>query len=134
MESEPMAAHPCAPTTLASSTQRTSIVNPDPLVHRVVGRHGAALRRRRATTRVEYSMAGNIDAAAVAKLLEPTYGKFRDLWFREFSSGTPNTVAFGGVTQDDQLVHGRVILHTAVRETAIVSWGEVLVEDTQLPF
>jgi hypothetical protein len=79
-------------------------------------------------------MAGNIDAAAVAKLLEPTYGKFRDVWFREFSSGTPTTVGFGGVTLDEQLVHGRVVLHTAVRETAIVSWGEVLMEDDQIPF
>ncbi len=110
------------------------LVNPDPLVRRVVGRHGAALRRRRASTRVEYSTAGNIDAAAVAKLLAPTYGKFRNLWFRPFSSGTPHTVGFGGVTQDEQLVHGRVVLHTAVRDTAIVSWGEVIVEDDQIPF
>jgi hypothetical protein len=110
------------------------LLNPTPLVYRVVGRHGAALRSRQASTRVEYSMAGNIDAAAVAKLLEPTYGKFRDVWFREFSSGTPNTVGFGGVTLDEQLVHGRVVLHTAVRETAIVSWGEVLMEDDQIPF
>jgi hypothetical protein len=110
------------------------LVNPDPLVHRVVGRHHAALRRRRASTRVEYSTAGFIDAAAVAKLLEPSFGKFRDLWFRPFTSGTPSTVAFGGVTQDDQLVHGKVVLHVGVRETAILSWGEVIIEDDQIPF
>jgi hypothetical protein len=27
-----------------------------------------------------------------------------------------------------------VVLHAAVREAAIVSWGEVFIEDTQLPF
>ncbi len=70
-------------------------MNIDPLAQRVARRHSAALRRRRASTRVEYSATGNIDAAAVVKLLEPTYGKFRDLWFRRFSSGTPHTVAFG---------------------------------------
>jgi hypothetical protein len=110
------------------------LVNPDPLVHRVVGRHHAALRRRRASTRVEYSTAGFIDAAAVAKLLAPTYGSFRNLWFREFMRGTPHIVGFGGVTQDDQLVHGKVVLHVGVRETAILSWGEVIIEDDQLPF
>jgi hypothetical protein len=31
-------------------------------------------------------------------------------------------------------VHGRVVLHTAVRDTSIVSWGEVIVEDDQIPF
>ncbi len=45
--------------------------------------------------------------------------------------GTPNTVGFGAVTQDEQLVHGRVVLHTAVRETAILSWGEVLVDEAR---
>lgn len=109
------------------------LVNLDALAHRVARRHRAALRRH-GSIRVEYSTAGLINAAAVAKLLEPTYGKFRDVWFREFSSGTPNTVGFGGVTEDEQLVHGRVVLHVTVREAAIVSWGEVLVEDTRLPF
>jgi hypothetical protein len=109
-------------------------VNTDSIAQRVAHRHRAALRRQRASTRVEYSTAGNIDAIAVARLLEGTYGKFRDLWFRPFSSGTPNTVRFGGVTEDEQLVHGRVVLHAAVRETAIISWGEVFIEDTQLPF
>jgi len=82
------------------------LVNLDALAHRVARRHRAALRRH-GSIRVEYSTAGLINAAAVAKLLEPTYGKFRDVWFREFSSGTPNTVGFGGVTEDEQLVHGR---------------------------
>ncbi len=34
----------------------------------------------------------------------------------------------------EKLVHGRVVLHTAVRETAIMSWGEVVIEDDQIPF
>jgi hypothetical protein len=110
------------------------LVNPNPLVHRVARRHGAALRRRRASTRVEYSTAGNIDAAAVAKLLEPTYGKFANLWFKRFTEAAPHTVEFEGVTEHNRIVRGRVVLHAAFNDTTILSWGQVVIEDDQVPF
>ncbi len=110
------------------------LVNPDPLVLRVARRYRVARRRRLASTRVEYSTAGFIDAAAVAKLLEPSYGRFSNLWFKRFTQAPPHIVKFEGVTQDGRIVRGRVVLHAAFSDTKILSWGEVLIEDDQLPF
>jgi len=70
----------------------------------------------------------------VTSLLEPSYGQFAKLWFKQDGQGTPHTVAFEGVTQNDNIVRGRVVLHTAVYDSTIFSWGEVLVEDDQIPF
>ena len=91
-------------------------------------------RNVHAATRIEYSDAGNIEAVAVARLLEPRCGKFRNLWFKRFVHAPPHVVEFEGITQDDRIVRGRVVLHTAFTDTTILSWGQVRVEDDQPPF
>ena len=97
------------------------LANLDPLTNRVASRHRAALHCRRASTTVEYSTAGNIDAVAVIRLLEPNLGPLLKLTFRPTSS--PNVIAFEAVTPNDQLVCGRVFLRTAVATNTILSWG-----------
>lgn len=97
-------------------------------------RHRAALRRHVGSVRVEYSTGGNIAAAAVARLLEPTYGRFANLWFKRFTQAPPHIVEFEGITQHDRIVRGSVVLHAAFNDATILSWGEVLIEDDRLPF
>ena len=109
-------------------------MNPDPLVHRVARRHRAALRRHVGSVRVEYSSAGFIEAGTIVRLLEPTYGPVLKLTFRRSSQGVPYTVPFDAVTPTDKLVCGRVIIHTAVAASSIMSWGEVIVDEVEVPF
>jgi hypothetical protein len=112
-------------------------MNSDSLAHRVARRHRDALGRRvRASTRVEYSGAGHIDAMAIIRLLEPTLGVLLKLRFRQAIQGLPNTVAFEAVTPHDRRVRGRVVLHAAVAADRITSWGEVLIDsvDGDVPF
>ena len=109
-------------------------MNPDPLVHRVARRHRAALRRHVGSVRVEYSSAGFIEAGTIVRLLEPTYGPVLKLTFRQSSQGVPYTVPFDAVTPTDKLVCGRVIIHTAVAASSIMSWGEVIVDEVEVPF
>ena len=117
-----------------SRTIVDKLVNIDPLAHRVALRHREALRCRRASTRVEYSTAGNIDAVAVIRLLEPSFGPLLKLTFRPTSTSTPNIVAFDAVSPKNQLVCGRVVLHATVAVNTILSWGEVLVDEVEIPF
>jgi hypothetical protein len=101
------------------------MMNSDPIARRVVHRYR---REVLGTTRVEYSAAGNIDAIAVVRLLWPTLGALFKLTFRPAIQGLPNTVAWEAVTERNQLVRGRVVLHAAVADHTITSWGEVLID------
>jgi hypothetical protein len=98
-------------------------VNLDPIARRVVHRYR---RQILGSVRVEYSDAGNIDAIAIKKLLRSQFGYLYKLKFRR--SDLRNTVLFDGLTVDDRLVHGRVVLHTTVRPDVLVSWGEVFID------
>ena len=100
-------------------------MNPDPIARRIVRRYR---REVLGTTRVEYSAAGNIDASAVVRLLSPTLGALYRLTFRPAIQGLPNTVAWEAVTERNQLVRGRVVLHAAVADHMITSWGEVVID------
>jgi|HubBroStandDraft_1064217.scaffolds.fasta_scaffold08254_5 hypothetical protein len=100
-----------------------AIMNLDPIANRVARRFR---RHVVGATGIEYSGAGNIDAMAIMRLLQPRTGRLYRLAFRQ--GDTPCTVPFDGVTLDGRVVEGRVVLHAAVRPDAIVSWGEVFLD------
>jgi hypothetical protein len=62
------------------------------------------------------------------KLLAPSFGPVLRLTFWHPLVGMPNTVAWDAVTERDELLRGRVVLHAAVVGNVIRSWGEVFVD------
>ncbi|MGH7295558.1 MAG: hypothetical protein ACRELB_11520 [Polyangiaceae bacterium] len=101
------------------------MMNTDPIARRVVHRYR---REVQGTTRVEYSTAGDIDAIAVVKLLKPKLGNLFKLRFMPALQGSRKTVAWEAVTERDEIVRGRVVLHAVVTDHVITSWGEVVVD------
>jgi hypothetical protein len=103
----------------------------DSLAHRVARRH---LRRADVAFRdvpptsveVIYSDGGIISARDVERLLKPRLGVLMQLRFRPSLVGTPNTVAWEGVSDRAEVVTGTLVLHAGVREDQVVSWAEIM--------
>lgn len=108
-------------------------MNTDPLAHRVVRRYRGVIH---GATRFDYSDADKIEAASIMTLLKPMVGPLLRLTCWHPSIGMPNTVAFDAVTPDDRIVRGRLVLHAAVHDNAVVSWADVIVDfvDRAVPF
>jgi hypothetical protein len=109
------------------------MVMPDPLADRVARRHAreAAVvlgNMPAAPTRIEYTDSGRISDIAVMTLLEPAVGKLMKLRFRRSLVVDPNGVEWEGIDENANIVSGRIVLHAAISETEIVSWGEVIVD------
>jgi hypothetical protein len=95
---------------------------------RVLRRFQDARRFVLASTRVEYSTVGNIDAVAVAALLSPTFGTIVWIRFRPLIQGGPPSVPFEALIEGSNVVRGRIDLLTQVAADVITSWGQVVVE------
>jgi hypothetical protein len=109
------------------------MVMPDPIAHRVAQRHAqdaAAVlgNMPAAPTRIEYTDSGRISDIAVMTLLEPAVGKLMKLRFRPSLEIEPNGVEWDGLDGNANIVSGKIVLHAAISETEIVSWGEVIVD------
>lgn len=107
------------------------VVNLDPIARRVVRRFQSAIAVED-DTRIEYTDSGFIFGVTIMKLLRPTVGNLVKLRFGPALTGLPNTVAFEAVRDDGAIIEGRVILHAAVDDDAIFSWGEVVVDGTTI--
>jgi hypothetical protein len=105
----------------------------DPIAHRVAQRHfreadvvfGDVEPKR---FRVEYSNSGRVSDVALMRLLEPQIGKLMKLRFRPSLEIDPNGVEWEGLDGNANIVSGKIVLHAAISETEIVSWGEVIVD------
>jgi hypothetical protein len=99
----------------------------DPLVRRVLRRvtSGALPLPEAAVEPDPYT----ITSVQLARYLLPDYGVLLNLRFRPSIQGMPNTVAWEAVTERDQLVQGRVVLHGGVgANDSIILWPEVIVD------
>jgi hypothetical protein len=102
----------------------------DPLVRRVVRRFtsGVVPLPEAAVEPDRYT----ITSVQLARYLFPDYGVLLNFRFRPSLQGTPNTVAWEAVTERDQLVQGRVVLHGGVgANDSIILWPEVLVDSVR---
>ena len=107
---------------------------PTEIAHRVTRRHQGAVALRNVLTegtRVEYSNSGTISAVALMKMLEPSLGKLVKLVFRRSLKIDPNGVEWEAVTENANVVTGRLVLHAAVAEDEVISWAEVVVDENR---
>lgn len=61
-------------------------------------------------------------------MLRPHLGFIMKLRFRPSVKIDPNGVEFEALTENAEVVSGRLVLHAAVAEDRIVSWAEVIVD------
>src|SRR5580658_8829904 len=106
-------------------------MTPTPIARRIARRHAAAVvfRDVRPKLRVEYSNAGTISAVRFARILEPHLGLLVKLRFRASLTGEPNTLDWEALTENANVIAGRLILHAGVAEDAVISWAEVVVDE-----
>jgi hypothetical protein len=79
--------------------------------------------------RVEFSNAGTISAVRLARILEPHLGLLVKLRFRASLTGEPNTLDWEALTENANVIAGRLILHAGMVETEVTSWAEVVVDE-----
>jgi hypothetical protein len=106
-------------------------MNADPLALRVARRHQAAILLRDVPTtksRVEYSNAGTISAVDLMNMLEGQVGYVVRLRFRPAPGEPSTTVAWEAVTEDGDVVTGKLVLHAAVTEGEVLSWAVLTVD------
>lgn len=107
-------------------------MNPDPLAIRVARRHAresaVVFRDVPDKFRIEYTNSGRISAVALAKMLAPPLGFIPKLVFHRPVDVPANVIAWEALTEDANVVTGKLVLHAAVAEDEVTSWAEVTVD------
>jgi hypothetical protein len=101
--------------------------NVDPTALRVARRHtqeAAVLPREVPTTRLGQS---TVFAIEVRLMLERQTGYLRKFKFFLAQDEPPTTIRWEGVTERDELVTGKILLHATVADDEITSWAEVAI-------
>ena len=102
---------------------------PSPLAVRVANRHladspGAPDRG----TIVILSDGGVITPADIARLLVDRVGRLANLRFGDPDPGDRHPVPWQAVTEDREVITGRLLLHAAASSEAVPAWGTIEVD------
>jgi hypothetical protein len=108
----------------------TSMTTDEFLALRVAVRHAAVVLRDdpHATTGGIYADDRLVTDMDVIRLLRDRLGVLMRLRFRPSIAGMPNEISWEAVSEDDEIISGRLMLHAGVRETEVVSWTEIVID------
>jgi hypothetical protein len=81
------------------------------------------------SARIEYTDSGRISAVALMKMLEPQLGVLVKLRFRRSLKIDPNGVEWEAITENANIISGKLVLRAAVAESEVISWAEVTVDE-----
>jgi hypothetical protein len=107
---------------------------PTEIARRVARRHQAAVVFQdvpATETGIEYMDSGRISAVALMNMLEPSVGKLVRLRFRRSFKIDPNGVSWEALDEHANVLTGRLVLHAAFGESELVSWAEVVVDESR---
>lgn len=100
-----------------------------PIAHRILTRHLSQtehLHSREERIPVIPADAGVVTASECIRLLAIKHGPLDGFKFHE-ATGTPNTVDFAALTEEGQLLSGRVEIHAKSTERVVFMRAEIVV-------
>ena len=100
----------------------------DPLAIRVSRRHAARDQPAAIVPTTTGLNVGTIYAIEAKMMVEPATGWLRNFTFLATEAGSPTTIRWEGVGEDDELVTGKLVLHATVGEDEVTCWAEVVVD------
>lgn len=101
-----------------------------PIAHRILTRHldqTEPLHAHEERISVIPTDAGVVTASECMRLLAPKHGPLSGFKFHGGTDSPPNTVAFAAITEEGELLSGRVEIHARSTERVVFMRAEIVV-------